>query len=696
MGNESASEATPRLIPRWWWWRQQALQQEKDDEFAEILRKARASGASSEESQEMHGTVLALNSSGRVLGSGKIVPGDGGRRGHGAGRDTSKIENADDRKPLAKRERDEGAEANVLSDFTCSVRVKRLRKFKEAERVAEMYAHDDFPSQAPSGAAPRAAEINVSGRAGGARSARHNESGLKEDIRDSGSGICGGGSDGDDVSAACSASAMPTSANATADRGLPPSSERSKNVNRKRAGVGKRRKSSTPRVNKGVPKEMWKKVLHRVQCQYFDSDVGQCQRRQPLFGEIREGQAAYCKNHSAMMHTEEDQQHDVKSPRCHFLACQKHPIFGDARLQIAIFCADHRYSHHVDCINRICAHVEGCSRQASFASAGSRTPVFCLAHKESHHVNVRSPRCLYYNESRNERCNKQRSFGIKGGPPVFCRAHSNSSLHINVVSPVCQHVLGCSKIPSFGSVEQGQMLFCSRHRMPHHINLRERNVTADQQRRRQQARTCHHPHCNTRATFGDPKDRADSTRQRAAVACKDHRMAHHVDLVNRMCQELDNGIACARRATHGEPPPDAFGAGQGKGGGGGIGRRGDGGAKRQMSGPLYCRLHRKAGHIDLINKRRCTVSGCLNIASHGSTPDSRPCRCSLHKEDSARSTQRPPSQINLGVQPDSTAREHGSALPGSADALAPTSTQGGASKKNLPRCGPFFKDADRL
>ena len=640
--------SSPRSIPRWWWWRQQALQREKDDEFAEILRKARASGDSHEESQEVGSTVLAHNTRGRVLSSGKVVPGKE-KPDAVTERDNRVRGMADGSAFLSvKGQGSDVADLQAISDFSCSVRVKRLRKFNEAERLAEMCARSASPADNIAFRPVKDVTAVYHGRfsctSNGTQTVDYSDSGSEADIGGRGSGGSEERCEVDGEDGTRSGHSNPKGArkgkidNSEDERGSGHSTLKGARKGENLGGrdtlgrIGKRRKSTTPRVNKGLPKEMWKKVLHRRRCQYYDDELGQCTKTQPLFGDSHEGQAVYCKNHSKMVQIGEDRQQDVRSPRCHFLACRKHPVYGDARLQIAIYCADHRYAHHVDCINRICAHVEGCSRQASFAAPDSRTPIFCLAHKEPHHVNVRSPRCLHYNETTKERCNKQRSFGIKGGPPSYCRAHSNSSLHVNVVSPICQHVLGCAKIPSFGSIEEGQLLFCSRHRQPHHINLRQRNVTADQRRRRKSARVCLHPGCNTRAIFGDPDSR-DPAQGRAAVACKVHRLAHHVDLVNRMCQEP--GLVCTRRATFGDPPhissavnvPTAT-IGEG---GGEDNRQKDGGARRHTSGPVYCRLHRKAGHINLMNKRRCRAPGCKHLASHVLAPNSRATHCSLHK-----------------------------------------------------------------
>jgi hypothetical protein len=472
-------------------------------------------------------------------------------------------------------------------------------------------------------------------------------------------------------------------------------------------GKGLRRRIN---VNKGLPKRMWATVLHQGQCKYADPVNGQCKRKQPLFGHAREGQAIYCKAHARALSKGEDRLdgegpemqevhelqelgpiQDVKSPRCLFLGCQKHPIFGDARMQLAIYCAEHRYPHHIDCMNRLCSHMEGCTRQASFGLPASKRPLFCLRHKLASHINVRSPRCIFTNTTSRERCTRQRSFGPRGSPPVYCRAHANMTIHVNVVSPSCRHVLGCDKVPSFGSAADGQILFCAQHSAPHHINLREHRMSAGSLRKRELARKCRSDDaCTVRAIFGDP-NHPDHGLRAVPIACAAHKEPHYVDLYNPLCQHSEDGTAhrrCTRRATYGPPPSlplvagamggrDVHDSERGKGQGqqgqntsaqstaelehgeghdrdrrddqpdgrsrGTRGRRERDaatsgptvteavGSSSQARGPLFCSNHRKDGHVDLINKRRCRVNNCRHIASHVHPPNKIPTLCLLHK-----------------------------------------------------------------
>lgn len=523
-----------RQLPDWWWWRQLQKQKEKDDEFARILVGRLGDDGRDEElvpgaSHSARNATRARNIStitGRVLSSGRVVVGEPGPQTYAA---------------------DEGT--LPPTELACSVRVKRLRKFSRLEKYAPRQDKTDPPTK------PRATSSVLS------TPKAHPEPQLAPAVSTAADG--GGGSVGGDGQASASAAgALSARANVTIDG--------------RRKGMRRApRKRSTPHVTKGLPRAMWEQVLHRGECQYRDANQKQCTRKQPLFGSAREGQALYCKNHSKLVTNGKNESQprnalpmqDVKSPRCLFVGCSKHPIFGDAAVGVGIYCAQHRYSHHVDCVNRFCSHVEGCSRQAAYAFPSSRTPLFCLAHKKPEHINVRSPRCIHINNLTSARCTRQRSFGVRGQPPLYCREHANASQHINVVSPTCRHVLGCSKIPSFGFAQEGQVLFCREHAdLALHINLRYINLSAaahDSEssnsaasiHNRRATRLCQHANCETRATFGDPISR-NAARRAVPVTCKLHKEPHHIDLHNRLCQHrADDGAVCLRRATHGEPPP---------------------------------------------------------------------------------------------------------------------------------------------
>lgn len=99
------------------------------------------------------------------------------------------------------------------------------------------------------------------------------------------------------------------------------------------------------KMHAGVPRAIWKQVLHRQHCVWVDPVTKQGCETEPMFGDVREGAARYCKAHKRAEHL------DVRSPRCKFVGCQKHPIFGDPVVRVPLFCSDHRYK--VSCIAKL-------------------------------------------------------------------------------------------------------------------------------------------------------------------------------------------------------------------------------------------------------------------------------------------------------------------------------------------------------
>ncbi|EKX37728.1 hypothetical protein GUITHDRAFT_116033 [Guillardia theta CCMP2712] len=94
--------------------------------------------------------------------------------------------------------------------------------------------------------------------------------------------------------------------------------------------------SRRPRINKGLPRRIWSKVLHRTRCSHVDEESKvQCDK-DPCFGIASDGQALWCKKHADPSHV------DVRNVRCKFLGCEKHPVFGDAVSGMAKYCALHK------------------------------------------------------------------------------------------------------------------------------------------------------------------------------------------------------------------------------------------------------------------------------------------------------------------------------------------------------------------
>eukprot|EP00960_Hanusia_phi_P041260 754910-Hanusia_phi.AAC.1 len=211
---------------------------------------------------------------------------------------------------------------------------------------------------------------------------------------------------------------------------------------------------------------------------------------------------------------------------------------------------DRRLRAHIDLVNKKCQWAEGCDHQATFGEEGERAAQFCAEHKQEKHINVRS-RCLVSS------CVRQRAYGNIGGSPLFCSAHRNAS-HINLVSKLCSHPDGCTKIPSFGLVlwgrgggteslpgdVGGEILFCAMHRHPNHVNLREMRWSNSSKSKHA---LCLYEGCCKVAIFGDARDRK-------ARYCRAHKLEEQVNLKNKLCTARtgsNKSDHCTKRALFG-------------------------------------------------------------------------------------------------------------------------------------------------
>ena len=110
----------PRPLPAWWWWRQLQMQREKDDEFQRILAGKHSIESDEDDHQKFSRRVTVRNisaMSGRVLRSGQVVVGGGVKHAPVSANSSTP--------PLPD-----------VSELACSVRVKRLRKFRRLEKCA--------------------------------------------------------------------------------------------------------------------------------------------------------------------------------------------------------------------------------------------------------------------------------------------------------------------------------------------------------------------------------------------------------------------------------------------------------------------------------------------------------------------------------------------------------------------------------
>ncbi len=106
-----------------------------------------------------------------------------------------------------------------------------------------------------------------------------------------------------------------------------------------------------------------------------------------------------------------------------------------------------------------------CNKQASFGPKGGAR-YRCKTHKLSTDVNNRIKKCVI------DGCEISASFGPVDGPKVFrCRKHRLQS-DINKTNAICSHPK-CKKTASFGptdGVDAGKKITCEDHKLPSYIN----------------------------------------------------------------------------------------------------------------------------------------------------------------------------------------------------------------------------------
>ena len=143
----------------------------------------------------------------------------------------------------------------------------------------------------------------------------------------------------------------------------------------------------------------------------------------------------------------------------------------------------------------------------------------------------------------------------------------------------------CTKVPHFGSAEDGVPRYCKAHKHPNDVNVTAKN--------------CVHPKCRKRASFGFPGSKA-------RLYCKDHHdPEHHVNLNIPKCTYS----GCERVAYFGKP-----------------------GASADQARDRRCRLHRHEEDVDLWNPS-CGFPDCATRASYREPGIAGKYFCAKHKCD---------------------------------------------------------------
>lgn len=223
-----------------------------------------------------------------------------------------------------------------------------------------------------------------------------------------------------------------------------------------------------------------------------------CPRR-PSFGYPGDARASWCAAHKA------EGQADITSRRCESEGCTRIPSFRHNGDKGSRFCAAHKEpgmeDYHRD--KRRCIHPPGCNRNPSFGfKGGKRTS--CAAHRSAGMVNLNIVKC------RGPNCSLTPYFGLPGTVPTFCASHKEPGMK-NVVSRRCQ-AADCDRIPSYGWDGTGtKATFCARHKIDGMVNVRHPR--------------CAYEDCRRQPGFGEPGGKV-------AVYCKEHKAASMVDVKN--------------------------------------------------------------------------------------------------------------------------------------------------------------------
>jgi hypothetical protein len=118
-------------------------------------------------------------------------------------------------------------------------------------------------------------------------------------------------------------------------------------------------------------------------------------------------------------------------------------------------------------VARVCDH-EGCGLVAKFGNPTHGGPVKCRMHKTPDHCLLRGwTPCLHA-----EGCTRKAAFGFASGRPIYCQSHK-SAAHVSLSFRGRKCLFhGCSKQPSFGSLEDARIRFCRQHKMAGDVDLR--------------------------------------------------------------------------------------------------------------------------------------------------------------------------------------------------------------------------------
>ncbi|CAM9835890.1 unnamed protein product [Ectocarpus sp. 12 AP-2014] len=238
-------------------------------------------------------------------------------------------------------------------------------------------------------------------------------------------------------------------------------------------------------------------------CDQVEVDGSKCPRR-PSFGFPGDKRASRCASHKLEGHE------DVTSRRCDEEGCSRIPSFrqpgGNSRIR---FCAAHKPPGYEDYHKgaRSCRVAPGgfnaCNRNSSFGFKGGKR-ISCAQHKQKGMINLNTPRC------RGPECYLTPNFGLRGATPTYCSKHKQEGM-TNVISKRCEDQ-SCDRIPSYNYDMVGaKAVYCNAHKAEGMVNVRHPR--------------CADPDCKRQPSFGKAGGKT-------AVYCVVHKEPDMVDVVN--------------------------------------------------------------------------------------------------------------------------------------------------------------------
>ncbi len=190
---------------------------------------------------------------------------------------------------------------------------------------------------------------------------------------------------------------------------------------------------------------------------------------------------------------------------------------------------------------------------------------YCLTHKT----------CI---KCQNEGCTKQPSFNsINESIAKFCSEHKEPNM-VNVTHKKCKHE-DCTKRPSYNDINENIPIYCKEHKKPNMVNVTHKK--------------CQHEGCTIQPSF-------NSIGKKTAIYCSEHKKPDMVNVTHKKCQSE----GCTKQPSFNSINENI---------------------------PIYCSEHKEPDMVDIKNKK-CQNKDCTKIPNYNLKNEKIPIYCSEHKE----------------------------------------------------------------